>query len=74
MQKNNHHRQTPSLPSLPPSLPPGQDLNQIKDTYKVFLSTKKLHLEPFLQKSLIEYHQPLYYSVCTLGHKVGVGS
>lgn len=43
---------------------------QITDTYKVFVSPKKMYLEPFLQRSLTDYHRALSYSICSYGHRV----
>ncbi len=47
------------------------ELNQIKDTYKVFVCQRKMYLDPFIQESLLHYNKPCYYSICALGHKVG---
>ena len=47
------------------------ELNQIKDTYKVFVCQSKLYLDTFIQGDLRHYNSPCCYSVCALGHKVG---
>ena len=55
---------------------PGYDppSKQITDTYKVFVSPKKMYLEPFLQRGLTDYHRPCSYSVCSYGPRVSVAT
>jgi hypothetical protein len=48
----------------------GYELSQTKDTYKVLVCQRKMYLDPFLQRSLRDYHRPSSYSVCTLGQKI----
>jgi len=46
---------------------------QITDIYKVFVSPKKMYLEPFLQRGLHEYHCACNYSICSIGRRPDLG-
>lgn len=46
---------------------------QITDLYKVFVSPKKMYLEPFVQRGLPNYHQACSYNVCSYGPRTDLG-
>ena len=61
---------SPSSSLIPLFLDYNPLTKQITDIYKVFVSPKKMYLEPFLQRGLHEYHWASNYGVYSLGRRV----